>query len=450
MLRLLTIGFFVFFCHFALAFQTIDDHEFLQWLNKQQTISLTKLLQNISPTGTLPGTVIASPQRSGPDYYFHWVRDAGLTMQTVFVLFEKGIIPAAQMETMFFEYLEASKIHQNLQTKGHRGEAKIRVNGTSFDEHWCRPQNDSPALRASALIKWANNHLQHGNKSFVERQLYTHEFPNTSAIKSDLEYVAHNWQKPGCDLWEEVFGQHFYTRMVQRKALLDGAKLARQLGDEGAAVFYEQQAALLANEIEKHWDSEKGILAVSLDIQYGPEKPKKLDAAVILGILHGYADDGFLKPSDAKVIATAMALEREFKKLYPINLYDSVGTAIGRYPEDTYSGTDEKMGHPWVLITAAFARLYYLAAEEVLAKNHIGLANIYFERAESFLKRIRLHTADDGALSEQFHRETGFMISAAELTWSHAEFLEAKIARQEYINKASHKKTRSCLSLFPH
>jgi len=58
------------------------------------------------------------------------------------------------------------------------------------------------------------------------------------AIKTDLEYVAHNWQENSFDLWEESNGDNFFTKMVQRKALINGAAFATQMNDTGAAAFY--------------------------------------------------------------------------------------------------------------------------------------------------------------------------------------------------------------------
>lgn len=34
-------------------------------------------------------------------------------------------------------------------------------------------------------------------------------------IKADLDFVATNWNSSGFDLWEEVYGAHFYTRLVR-------------------------------------------------------------------------------------------------------------------------------------------------------------------------------------------------------------------------------------------
>ena len=48
-------------------------------------------------------------------------------------------------------------------------------------------------------------------------------------------------------------------------ALLEGARLAERLDDDGAAKYYRQQAKALEAAITRHWDKEKGYLVVTLD-----------------------------------------------------------------------------------------------------------------------------------------------------------------------------------------
>ena len=59
---------------------------FHEWLALQNEFSMEYLGANLAPEGTLPGTVIASPSRQDPDYFFHWVRDGALTMAVVLEL----------------------------------------------------------------------------------------------------------------------------------------------------------------------------------------------------------------------------------------------------------------------------------------------------------------------------------------------------------------------------
>lgn len=60
-----------------------------------------------------------------------------------------------------------------------------------------RPQRDGPALRATALITYANWFLAKGNSSYVTSTLWP-------VIKLDCDYVAKYWNQTGFDLWEEV------------------------------------------------------------------------------------------------------------------------------------------------------------------------------------------------------------------------------------------------------
>jgi glucoamylase len=49
--------------------------------------------------------------------------------------------------------------------------------------------------------------------------------------------------------------------------------------------------------------------------------------------------------------------------------------------------------------------------------------------ADLFFARIKKHVNADGALSEEFNRDTGVETGAVKLTWSHAAFITASLAR---------------------
>ena len=83
------------------------------------------LLLNISPSDTVPGTVIASPSTSYPDYYYHWTRDAALVMDTVLTLH----IEDGDMEEKMLDYVKHTKWSQELETLGGYGEPKFHVDG---------------------------------------------------------------------------------------------------------------------------------------------------------------------------------------------------------------------------------------------------------------------------------------------------------------------------------
>lgn len=127
----------------------------------------------------------------------------------------------------------------------------------------------------------------------------------------------------------------------------------------------------------------------------------------------------------------------------------------GRYQGDVYAG-----GNPWVLSTAALASVFYRAASHVLehgapssqalavwksAINSPGalptsasaLAEVFAAQGDGVLLRLRRHVqGNDFHLDEQIDRNTGYQISASDLTWSYAEVLNAMYYRGLYLSTA--------------
>jgi glucoamylase len=323
-------GFFVCTASFA------DPIDFQKWFSLQQQRSLKALFQNISPEGTAPGSVIASPSRRNPDYYFHWIRDSALTMSVVADFAQKTRFLDSRMKSLqvLNEYAAFSRRNQltpNRSGSGNPedllglGEPKFQVDGKSFDGDWARPQSDGPALRALALMKFARILIQQGKESYVREYLYDGQLPSNTVIKTDLDYVSRFWRAKTFDLWEETPGDHFYTRMVQRKALLEGTRFAEDMKDLESAKWYRGQTQSLTAEIKKHWNPTNGKIYPTLNRVGGLyDKPSALDSAVILGVLHGDTGDGYFGPTDERVLSTAYQLKDTFRRLYVINQNDEI------------------------------------------------------------------------------------------------------------------------------
>ncbi|PWU12574.1 MAG: hypothetical protein C5B49_16050 [Bdellovibrio sp.] len=393
-----------------------------QWIARQSPISIKSIEQNINPAGGAPGAVVASPAPSYPDYHFHWVRDGALAFLTVLNIYRAASDPSRQQQ-LRQNLLDYGYFSASVQTTTNQlGEPKFYLNGQPFTGPWCRPQNDGAALRAITLISFAKTLIINGETSLARANL-------VPVINNDLNFVKNVWNQPSCDLWEEVSGQHFYTLMVQRRALLDGAAWAEFFGQNASQLT--SVAGQITTAILKHWSADKGYLVATLNRTGGLDyKTSNLDAAIILGILHGHTDDGFLSYTDPHVLATAKALLSVFATKFPINQVPGVrGVAIGRYPEDRYAGSNFNGGNPWVLLTAALSRYYYLASSEARKNGHPADAAAYKNQAEDLLLRLKHHAPDDGIWAEQIDRVTGFMTSAPNLTWSHSEVLEAFTAR---------------------
>jgi len=302
------------------------------------------------------------------------------------------------------------------------GEPKYYVSGEVYDKPWGRPQTDSPALRAITLIAWAEDLIKTNGTDYVLEQLWVPDTTKHSAIKWDLEFIAHHWQEDSFDLWEESKGQHFFTRMVQRRALLDGAALGKRLGDDGAAAFYEQQVKLLEDKINEHWDG--SVIRATMPGAAGPVKYRSLDSAVVLGALYGETADGFMGPTSDKVVKTAQALEESLRGVYHINDKDDQahipGFLVGRYPNDTYTGyATGGLGNPWILCTHALAELYY----------HAGATGC--KAGDDYMTRVHHHASAQGMhLGEQLNREDGSQQGAVDLTWSYGTLFNAMAARK--------------------
>ena len=429
------------------------------------------MMSNVSPPDAKPGVIVASPSRVAPDYYFHWIRDSALTAQALIHLQqnETEATRAAKLLQQLKDFVAFTRAVQRANAPTGLGEPKFTVDGAAFTGPWARPQNDGPALRAIALSRLSIWLLDHGDAAYVRENLYAGEYPATTAIKIDLEYVAHHWRESSFDLWEESRGDHFYTRLAQRRALVDGADLADRVGDHAAAGFYRAQARDLETEIGRHWDPLRGIVLVTLNRVNGIDyKDSGLDMCVILASLHASRDgDAFFAPSDDRILATAARLQTEFGKIYAINGGHDGAVAIGRYPEDRYDGVGTtSLGNPWFIGVHAFAELSYVVARDANARGwaEINETNRGFyrqlgvdsaiagavsgtrygrgarefdaivgrlrERGDEFMRLSLSHMDQStGSMSEQFNRGSGYMQGAVDLTWSYASYLAAFWAR---------------------
>ncbi|KAK0969984.1 hypothetical protein LTS01_015969 [Friedmanniomyces endolithicus] len=442
-----------------------------------------RMFLNINPAipGAAEGVVVAarsgpSYTQTNPDYEYNWVRDASLTMDVVQSLYSAATKAKAKTayQNILFEYAAARATEQNdpgLQTG--LGEPKFYLNNTIFTGPWGRPQNDGPATSAITLMEFATSYLANGGSiDTVKQKIYdSATFPASAPVMKDLLFVASNWSSPSFDLWEEEESDHFYTRMVQRRALVLGTAFATKMGDSATSATLSAAATALSATLGQFWDPNREILLY----EYGPVlngKSSYLDTAVVLGVIHGYAGDGVYGYTNDEVLSTVLRLATSFIDVYAIanTTTDSAGLTlgipIGRYPEDVYNGTGTQTngGNPWYLCTAALAQLFYSASTSYADAGSISLTNTskpffdYFAPAaglqvgqtytygsrkynqaisglngwgDAFLRTVKHYTPADGYLSEEYNRNTGVPQGAGDLTWSYASVLTAAFARAE-------------------
>lgn len=447
-------------------------------IENQYQSSLQLMLQNLSPIDGKKGAVIAAPSKSHPDYYYNWVRDAALTAESLVYVYPR--IPARSPLKLAVKNFLLDYIDYNLQIQkiskevANLGEPKFHVDGSLFTGPWGRPQNDGPALRSSTgflILSLAAQEKWPEYSSLLNR-LYISSLSKASMIKDDLEFVAHRWKDTNFDLWEEVYGVHFYTLMTQRRSLYMGTLIANHMQDSGASQFYQGEMKKINSRLENFWSPNQGFI---LATQYGltsirslPRARNKshLDVAVILGVLHSEIPNLDFSVSDPRVFATYLSLKKAFSSIYSINKEKALNTSFGRYPEDTYDGyVTTGRGNPWVLSTAGAAEYLYRLSLTYLKNQKIAIdfANVNYysqvlglqlnqgqtisrnqpefkkiishliNEGDLYMLRILYHSNPDGSLSEQFNRENGYMQGAPNLTWSHASFLTAKLYRDQAL-----------------
>ncbi len=442
------------------ALASVEDLSLEDWLQSQKKISVDRMMKNISSEGTAPGTVIASPSKNNPNYYFHWIRDAALTIDQVILLYasekeENNSIYLKRIQ----EFIQLSELQQNEPSPMGLGEPRYLVSGQVDTTPWSRPQSDGPALRALALMRFLK--LRPMNDVYYSR--------TAKVIKRDLQYVILNWQLPCFDLWEELKGLHFYTQAAHLTALGEGAEFFK--ADREFSIELLNAAELAKVELEKYWDNKNLMIGASRNLEVAPGSQYKisnLDTAVILASLHSNHLTGdnhqlFFGPQLDRFLSTAYLLENEFEKIYVVNLKNQA-PAIGRFSDDVYFG-----GNPWYMTTLAFAEFYFKVAiaiqnsesiliteqnlrffRRILAMNDPSLpdhslnefetiavqspmgrnliANLKL-RGDEYFETVRYYTGSQGEMSEQFDRQAGVPVSALDLTWSYASFLSALHAR---------------------
>jgi hypothetical protein len=113
-------------------------------------------------------TMVESPSKSDPDYWYEWVRDSAIVIGMAIDQIVRGDIDGVRrLEIMstIRNYVSNHLQLQELYITGEEvlkdecrfvvtlGEPKFNTNLSIYKKPWGRPHNDGPALRAMAMIK---------------------------------------------------------------------------------------------------------------------------------------------------------------------------------------------------------------------------------------------------------------------------------------------------------
>ncbi|KAK2461229.1 hypothetical protein APHAL10511_006756 [Amanita phalloides] len=423
----------------------------------ESPIAKTGLLANIGPSasGASPGIVIASPSTSNPNYLYSWTRDSALTLKVIIDQYTLGL--DTSLRSNIDNYAGAQSILQQVTNPsgdiytGGLGEPKFYINETAFMGPWGRPQRDGPALRATALITWANYLLSNGNSSYVTGTLWP-------IIELDLNYVAKYWNETTFDLWEEIYSSSFFTTAVQHRALREGASLASRIGQDSGT--YGTQAGNVLCFLQSYWNSQGGYITANT----GGGR-SGIDSNTLLASIHTFdaaagCDAATFQPCSDKALSNLKVYVDSFRSIYGVNsgIASNKGVATGRYPEDVYYN-----GNPWYLATLAVAEQLYdslIVWENEQSITVTSISQPFFSTfvsgisagtyssgsstfntlttsiksfADSFVAIVAKYTPSGGELYEQYDRNTGVPTSAIDLTWSFASLLTSDMARNGVV-----------------
>jgi len=436
---------------------------FGQWLDRQYRHSAMAMQASISTLGVVKmrpgfgqamiaatGSIVASPVPGAydpdPDYFFHWFRDSAVVIDALRLLFEDGegapdalaqfsdfvhfslslqrldgralvAAPAwrSRVAPDFLKFLRSDADLAAAHGEAIAGETRVNPDGTLDISGWPRPQNDGPAMRALALMRWSQS----------ARLDATLQAAVAALLRSDLAYTHRHWADPCFDIWEEEKGLHYYTLSISAAALREGSAWLRRHGSDAEAAAAGAQAELIRQRLDGYWLEDEGYYRSRI-LESGQRSVKELDIAVIFAALHAGGSSGAHSVDDVRMHATLVRLEALFDDEYPINHDRPVAhaPAMGRYAGDVYYS-----GGAYYFSTLAAAEFCFRAA----AGSSAADARALIARGDAFLATVRRFTPPGGELSEQFDRTTGVQTSARQLAWSYAAFISCIAARRAVI-----------------
>ncbi|CEQ40549.1 SPOSA6832_02177, partial [Sporobolomyces salmonicolor] len=467
---------------FDTAYQ--PSHDLEQWIERERVVAVDQLFGNIGDvvfTWTRDANLIASgllevlpspSQASDTEAlsFFSDYIDAQLTLQHLpnpsgtctWSSFPRFLLPPALILAGV-----AKQIDEDLTGLG---EPKFHANLTVFEGRWGRPQRDGPALRALAVLQYAEYQSARGQlKEVAESKI-------VKLLKADLDYVAAFWNCTTFDLWEETLSSSFFTTLSHFHALSRGSAFfsgerGRKYENEAKKVrcflgefWVEKEGAEGGGWWRSNWNVENGVKRSGLDanscaLLFPPLLPSYVDCpffSVLGALLHPSSssspssnpcDSQRFGPCSDRMLANHLSVVESFRGLYPINTArEAAGRgraiAVGSYG-----------GNPWYLTTLAAASQLYRALSVWTAHGELNVTNTSlpffrnllgegamvgrWKRGEegfgkvldavrayadelvygTSLEIVREYTPEGGALAEQFDEHSGEPRGARDLTW---------------------------------
>jgi glucoamylase len=397
-------------------------------------IFLQNIFNNISNIDTENGIIVASTSKEDPDYYYHWTRDAALTILLLIRLLDNKEYNSYYniLRSYIQSYINNEiSITKKISFEDY-GEPKFYVNREKYDKNWGRPQNDGPAIRSYALVEYAF-HLISKNETELLKPIFN--YSQNGLIDKDLEFLLnYSVNKTSFDLWEEINGYHYFTTFFQLKALENIEKLIIYFNNKDNRINKIAISKLEYSSIlNKFYVKENKIIKSSFNVVNEHCNVREyLDSSVFLAQI--YCKEN---PICIYTINTLIEFVKKNIKKYDTDKYNFI--PIGRYYEDDYY-----KGNPWFLTTICVAHyikncIKYLDNIDISFNSKLiellDLLKCYnFNDIKTSIDQY-CHEIDNFVINfynnnkqlpEQFDINNN-PISASHLTWSYASFLFYKL-----------------------
>lgn len=303
-----------------------DELGLLDWAKEQHRFCAMAMLRAVSATTLVKhhlalgqtihparGSIVASPEMAAydpkPDYFFHWLRDSAIAADALREAIEDGTLEPSAVEHLIDfvdfslklcrldgpSFLRQGGYPEGVEPSFRRhvrapseiaeitgdkvlGETRYNADGSLDVLKWGRPQDDGPALRALAVMRFF------AVDGFAARAGAASE----ALLRHDLDYTLAHWRRPSIDLWEEALGFHYHTRLLQQAALAEGAKFLTARNELARATACAAAASALLDELDLHCDAEDGVYrGRRIAADQGPDAPppRSLDIAIILAAI---------------------------------------------------------------------------------------------------------------------------------------------------------------------
>ena len=263
----------------------------------------------------------------------------------------------------------------------------------------------------TALILWAlwEHWLVSKDLDYIE-SIYNSFIKKAATFLSSYRDTYTGLPKPSYNLWEEKFDVHTYTAASIYAGLKVAARFAEILGKERSEHNFDTVADEMKEAIMKHlFNPEDGNFYRSLSVD--KDGVMSFDKTIDSSSAYGIFIFGVLDLDDERLVR-AMAQTKE-----RLLIRTPVG-GIARYDHDQYfRGNTDVVGNPWFITTLWFTQFAIARA----------MTDRDLDEVRADLNWVERSALRSGVLSEQLNPYTREQVSAAPLTWSHAEYIRTVI-----------------------